>query len=149
MRKELITGLMIAVAGAVGWHYASPQTRETLLGFVGMASRRDTQELRHTIRDAVLPEDPIARRAALAKNIQRSIRELQRREITAERGAETAIAGGFAEDEELSGKTTAEVLAGARNAVAELEGANKDTSVGTKITERILERILPAAQCKE
>ncbi|OGZ97008.1 MAG: hypothetical protein A3J10_04295 [Candidatus Sungbacteria bacterium RIFCSPLOWO2_02_FULL_54_10] len=149
MTKALLNGLMLSALAIAGWHYAPPQMRDSLLGLVGMASRRDTAQIRRVIGDAVLPEDPITRRAVLAQDIQRSIRELQRRAITETRGADAALAAGLGEDQELAGKTSAEILAGAGNAVAALEGANKDTSVGMKITERILERILPGAACRE
>lgn len=149
MKKTPFAGILIAALAGASWHYASPQTREALLGFIGLASRRDAGEIRRAIGDAVLPDDPIARRAVLAEGLKRSIRELQRRTITDEQGTEAAAAAGFVPDKELAGKTTADILAGAGNAITELEGANKDESAGTKITERILERILPAAQCKE
>ncbi|MEK7542048.1 MAG: hypothetical protein AAB533_04320 [Patescibacteria group bacterium] len=149
MKKALLGGAVIAVVAWAGWHYGSPRTREALLGFIGMARRRDTAEIRRAIGDAVLPEDPVERRVALTQDLTRSIRELRRREATEALGADAALAAGLASDETLASTTTADVLAGAERIIKELEGANTDSSAGTKVVERILERMLPARQCKE
>ena len=149
MKKALVSTLMIAAVAGMGWRYASPQTREALLGFVGMASRRDAVGLRQGIKDAVLPQDPAERRTVLTDGLKRDIRELQRRAIREEQGLSAAVTAGFDEDAGQSGKTITEILAGAGNTVTELENANKDASLGTKVTERILERILPGTACRE
>ena len=149
MKKTMFSVAVIAALAGVSWHYASPRTHESLLGFIGMASRRDTAEGRRALGDVILPKDPAARRAALTGQLGKSIRELQRRAIATQQGADAATAAGFAADDTLAAKKTAEILAGVANAIKELEGANTDASLGTRVTERILERILPTAQCKE
>lgn len=148
MKKAILGGLLIAGLLGAGWRYAPPRIREQLLGFIGMASRRDVAEIRRAIGAAVLPEDPTERRKALTQELNRRIRELRRRELVEHRGAKATLSAGITADEGMTGSPTAEVLAGAEQIVKELEGANQDASVGTKITERILERILPAAQCR-
>lgn len=148
MKKAIFSAVLVAALAGIGWRYASPRTREQLLGFVGMAARRDTGEARRVIGDAVLPQDPRERRASLTGDLHRRIRELQRRDIAETQGADAALAAGLAPDTALADVPAADVLAGALDIIKELEGANDDASLGTRVTERILERLLPDAACK-
>lgn len=149
MLKAILT---LVLAGALlwtGWHYVSPRTRDAILGFIGMAQRRDTAEVQRMIGDSLLPEDPAERRVALTADLDARIRELRRREVAAAQGSGVAAAAGLLPDPEFAAVPTPDILAGASQAVRALEEVNKDASVKTKVTERILDRILPARQCSQ
>lgn len=154
MKKALFGGLLITGLVWLGWQYAPPRAREALLGFVGMASRRargqdvPAAEIRRAVADAVLPADPAERREVLTGALRRNIRELRRRETIETQGAEAARAAGFAADDALASTTAADVLADTERIAKELEGANQDAGAGTRVVERIIERILPSVQCR-
>lgn len=154
MKKTIFGGLLIAGLVWAGWRYVPPRTREALLGFIGMASRRargedvPAAEIRSAIEDAVLPADPAKRREMLTRELRRNISDLRRRAVIEAEGAGAAIAAGFVPDDKLASTTAADVLADTERIVKELEGANQDASAGTRVIERIIERILPAGQCR-
>ncbi len=149
MIKALVS--VAAVAGLLwgGWYYLPDSARERLLGFVGMVARRDTEEVQRAIGGILLPEDPTERRAVLAGELKKSIRELRRRDVSAVQGPDAAAAAGLLADEKTAAVSTADVLRAAEAAIKGLEDANEDASVGRTIVEKILERVLPApaVQC--
>lgn len=148
MKKAVFGAVAVAVLAGAGWQYASPPARDALMGFIGMAARRDTGEVRRAIGDMALPKDPAEQRTALTAALDRRVRELQRRELAAVRGEDAARAAGFVPDTELADVPAADVLAGAAEIITELKGAPAGVSPGTRVTERILERLLPGPACR-
>lgn len=154
MKRTVFGGLLITGLLWAGWRYAPPRTREALLGFVGLASRRiqgqdvPAAEVRRAVEDAVLPDSPAERREALIRELRQNISDLRRREMIEAEGADAAIAAGFSSDDTQASTTAADVLADTERIVKELEGANQDGSAGARVMERIIERILPPAQCR-
>lgn len=143
---------MIAVI-AVGWRYVPESTREKLLGAVGIAARRDRAEIKHYIQDVILPKDPQARRAALARELDKNIAELKRR-IEADKDelpapvadavGSGARADAGAPDASIRAATGRDLIGAAGDMVKELEHANRDTGLIRQAGERILDAILPA-----
>lgn len=155
MKKAIFSVIMIAALAGVGWRYASPRTREALLGFIGMASRRargedvPAAELRRAVENAVLPADPAERRKALTEELRRNIGELRRLAVTDTNDTEATGGVELLSNGARASTTATDVLTDTERIVKELEGANQDASPGTKIVERILERLLPESVCKQ
>ena len=141
---------MILAIG-IGWRYAPPAAREKLLGFIGVADRArsvDPAQVARDIKEKIMPEDPVARRSALVAALKEKMREIKDNtadETKAEQSPASADAGAGRIPEASIGKTVDEAAA----LVNQLEQVNHDASVGGQIVQRVLERILPAAQCKE
>ena len=144
--------IILAVAG---WRYVPENVKAVILNTVGIAARRDTDEVKHFIEDVVLPKDPAARRSALTGELEKNIAELQRRiegdkNGIAVSGASAPDVGGSSAgvpDAKIRAASSEELITAAAGIVKELENANSDTSVGRKAAERILDTVLPAPVC--
>lgn len=133
---------------AVGWRHVPESAREKLLGLIGVAARGDKAEIRHFIEDVALPKDPQARRAALARELEKNIAELKRRVEAGENWTvpDSVVPAGDEPDAKIRIASTRELIGAAGQIVKELESANQDSELGRKAAERILDAILPASR---
>lgn len=145
MRRFLITTTLAILAVGIGWRYAPPQARERLLGFAGMANRADPARVAQGIREKIAPEDPAARRSALTTALKEKIREIKN---NAAGGNNPDQSGAPAGAPHMSAASVGRAADEAAIFVSQLEQANQDASVGGQIAQRVLDAILPAAQCK-
>ena len=141
-----------------GWHYASPDMKQKLLAAVGIAARGNGAEVKHIIADVILPKDPAARRAALARELEKNIAEMKRR-IEASKNEEAILgpagdaavvsSGTDGPDAKIRVASAADLVSASEGIVKEIESANKDVSLGSRVLERVLDAVLPArgAQC--
>jgi DNA primase catalytic subunit len=140
--------IVIAAGVWTGWYYTPAEIKGQILGFVGLASQR--REVKNFIEDGVLPPDPEERREVVVKELKKNVGELKRRSIRSGTVEETALSAGEAgASPAIAAASTASVAAAADKLLDELEKSSGDKSLGGRIIERILERILPAPQCKE
>lgn len=139
---------MMIIAVGIGWRYASPQTRERLLGFIGAAGRTDPAEVTRGIKDKIIPEDPALRRAALTAALKQKISEIQ-----SNAGVEKVIdrlgAPVSAVAPDAKAARVVNAADEAARLVSQLEQANHDALVGGQIVRLVLNAIIPAPQCKE
>ena len=128
MRRLFIVTAVGILAVGVGWRYAPQDIRQKLLDAAG---RRDqaTDTIAAKIKDAVKPDNPVARRAALAAAIKQKIEEIAQEANTA--------------------TSTGQMTEEAEHLVDQLTQEAGGQSISGKAIERVLERILPASQCKE
>ena len=150
---------------AAGWHYAPQYVKTALLGAVGIAARGNGEEIKHFIADVALPKDPAERRAVLTSALEKNIEELKRRigntqppegglVLIAAEGTDAAGAPAPAAalpEAKIHAASSQELIAASEGMIKELVNANKDVSLGGKITERILDAVMSrsgsAAQC--
>ena len=145
MKRIIISSALLLILLVVGWRYTPRHARERLLGFIGVVSQGDADGIKKIIGDMVLPEAPEERREALIGELKENLREL-----SARTSDEAGLTGaGDTHDPTLAAAATGELIAASESIVKELEAANDDKSVGGTIVERIVDRILPTAQCKE
>lgn len=147
--KFLSSTILMIVLVAAGWRYAPEHLREKLLGAVGIARRGDTMEIKHFIRDVVLPKNPEKRRLALTRELKKNIAELKRRLAAKNNGGAGISADDSAADAsgtKLGAATDEELIGASGEIVKELEDANKDTSTSAVVTERVLDAILPSSR---
>lgn len=134
------SALLIIVLVWFGWHYTPPEVKSRILKTVGIAARRDPVEIRHFLRDVVLPADPAERRAVLTSELKENIAELKRRV--------DAPALAPASDPELSKASLPELISASDGIIRELEVSHRDMSLKEKVTERVLDAVLPRpAEC--
>lgn len=150
MRRLIISSILLITLVGIGWHYTPQRVRERLLGFVGVAARGDADGVKKAIGDLVLPKDPEERRRVLIGELKKNVDELKRRAIPgveAETGAPVIRQSEAAEGAQA--ESAEAIIGNTEKLLGELAESNGDKSVGGTIVERIVERILPAAQCRE
>lgn len=139
--------VLVIAAVAAGWYYTPTNIKAQVLGFVGLAAPR--REVKNFIEDVVLPADPKERQEVLVQELKKNVGELKRRAGPAgalEAGAPVAIQD--TASPALAKADTKEVIGAAEKLLGELEKSSGGKSVGGVIIERIIDRVLPAPQCR-
>jgi translation elongation factor EF-1beta len=148
MKRFFFGTLFIIVAVGVGWRYAPSDTRERLLGFVGMANSVDPARVARDIKEKIMPEDPAVRRAALTTALRQKIMEIQESAGV----EESADSGGVLVGVRTLNTSAIDIVKAADDAaqlVNQLEQSGGSGSVAGQAIQRVIDKILPAPQCKE
>ncbi len=151
MRRFFFATVFMILAVGVGWRYAPQDARQRLLAFIGVANRVRPSGIAQEIKDKIMPEDPVARRAALTAALRQKIAEIQEGagvEKSADRGGAPAGAPVLAGTPDTHAASVGKSADDAAQLVNQLEQANHDASVGGQVVQRVLNAILPAAQCQ-
>lgn len=132
--KNFITMFFVLVfASAVGWYFMPEGWRGKISGAASVILRGDKQEVKKYFKDTILPQDPEKRRTVLLEELKKGLVEVKK--------------------ENVDGSVGKDFIATAEEIVKELEEANRDKSIGRGITERIVDKILPAkneiVECKK
>lgn len=149
-RLFLVMTLMIVGVG-VGWRYTPPEARERLLGFIGMANRVDPARIAQDIKDKITPEDPAARRTALVGALKQKVQEIKTKAAVGENTDGSSASASAPANTSASAARAADIASSADEAVqiiTQLEQSGGGASAGGQIVQRLIERILPAPQCK-
>ena len=118
-----------------------------MLSFIGAAATRDTGEIKNIFKETVLPKNPEEKREVLIQELKKNLREIK----------EVADPGNYISQNPKSStainKNTAssqnkikELISSSENAIEKLEESNGDKSITEKITERVIEIILPGKE---
>lgn len=150
MFKFFIYTFLVIAALVIGWHYLPDYVRDRAVAFIGIAARGDKQEVKKFVEDVVLPKDPKEKRKVLLEELKKNITELKKRNIVSQEIKSQTNYN--TESVTPLKKASADQLIGAAGGIIkELEDANGDGTIGQKITERIIDAILPPrkeAECK-
>lgn len=149
-RLFFATTLMILAVG-VGWRYAPPEARERMLGFVGMANRADPARFVQDIKDKITPEDPEVRRAALMETLKQKVQEIKTKAAVGENTDGANASAPTSANASAPPARAADIASSADEAeqiINKLEQSGGASSAGGQIVQRLIERILPAPQCK-
>lgn len=147
MRRFIFSAVLMLLMVATGWYYAPQNIRDQLTAFIGIATRRDTGEIKNFLTDSVLPQDPKERREVIIQELKKNVAELKRRSDPKKEKAKAA-------DPKVQTLTMEEIIKSSEAALDELEKSNEDKPVSQTITERIIEKILPkgssgGGQCRQ
>lgn len=140
MRRFLIISVLTVGALTVGWRYAPDGMREKLLGLAGLANFGSTV---HTLRDAVRPEDPVARRASEINTLKQKIGAIRK----GVQGVQNSESSGM---NPAPLKDVEKAADEAMSIIGQIEEANNDQSLGGRVAARVIDTVLPApsaAQC--
>jgi len=141
MRRFFFATVFMILAVGVGWRYAPQDARQRLLQAVGVVGRVDPAGIAQGIKNKVMPEDPVARRAALTTELKEKITQMKNIAAGENKGVSSGTANGAV--------TTIEQAADeAGQLVQQLQEVNKDPSISGQVIQRVLDKILPATQCK-
>lgn len=152
MKRFFFATMFMILAVGVGWRYAPPDARERMLGFIGMANRADPARIAQDIKDKITSEDPAARRAALVETLKQKIQEIRTEAAVGENAGEVSASAGVLANASASAARAADIASSADDAaqiINQIEQVGGGTSAGGQIVQRLIERILPAPQCKE
>lgn len=143
MFKFLIYTFLVIVVLIVGWRYLPEHIRNKTAAFIGLAARGNKQEVKRFVEDVVLPKDIKEKRKILLEELKKNITELKGRNIVSKEiksqtnhNTESATS--------LKKASTDQLIGAAGGIIKELEDANNDESIGQKITERIIDAVLPS-----
>jgi len=147
MLKFLIYISVLVFAITISWHYLPPHIREKAAAFVGIARKGDKQEVKRFIEEVILPPDPKKRREVLLKELKKNITEVKQR--FSNKTKDNAPAKTSSNESSFASASSGELIGSAEDLIKELEEANDDASIGEKITERIIDTILPPQSTME
>ena len=148
MKKALILTLFVSAALAFGWYYIPSDTKNKMLAFVGAAAIHDTGEIKNIIKNSVLPQNPEEKREVLIRELKKNLKEIKEAtnpQISLNRKSKStaSVNTNLAPSPKIK-----ELISSSESAIEKLEEANGDKSVTEKITERMLEIIMPKASEK-
>ncbi|QQG45727.1 MAG: hypothetical protein HYW89_02305 [Candidatus Sungiibacteriota bacterium] len=147
--KFFVTILAILVFIAIGWYSLPADFREKAMAFIGIAGRRDRQEIRQFVEDAILPEDPKERRAVLIGELKKNIEEIKTVTVSSKKINPPKNQGILSVAGQKTNTVPDELIKKSESIVKELENANFDIPIREKIIERVLEFVLPSKNTDE
>lgn len=151
MKRFFFATMFMILAIGIGWRYAPPDARERMLGFIGMATNRaDPKRVAQGIKEKIMPEDPAATRAAIVGTLKQKIQEIKEGvgvEKNAGGSGASALTG--APTPAARAAAIAKAADEAAQLVGQLEQSGTSGSASGQIIQRVLDKILPATQCKE
>lgn len=124
----------------VGSRYAPDGMREKLFGLAGLAN---FGSITHTLRDAVMPEDPVVRRAGAINTLKQKIGAIRERVEAAQNSGSSGMNPAPLKDVEKAADE-------AMSIIGQLEEVNSEQSLGSRVAARVIDTVLPApsaAQC--
>jgi len=142
MRRFFVTSVLMVGVLTVGWSYAPDGMREKLLGFAGLAN---FGAITQALRDAVIPESPVARRASSTDALKQKIGAIRAGIAGAQNSGSPEASFVLMEDAEKAADEAVKII-------DQLEEANDDQSLGGRVAARVIDAVLPAppsAQCVE
>lgn len=149
MKKLLFTTTLTIVAIWAGWGYLPPNVRNKLTAFVGAARNGDMVEVageaKRIFKATALPGNPEKRRTVLLTELKKNLEAIKDTPLDASEEIKPKTSSRT--NTEPGRASSGAVVESSKEIIKKLEEANDDTSVTTKIIERVLERILPAQQC--
>lgn len=150
MLKFLIYTFLVIIALIIGWRYLPDHIRDKTAAFIGLAARGNKQEVKRFVEDVVLPKDPREKRKVLLEELKKNITELKERNNLS-LGVKPDTNHNIKSAIHLKQTSSDQLIGAAGGIIKELEDANGDESIGQKITERIIDAVLPsrkeAAEC--
>lgn len=124
----------------VGSRYAPDGMREKLLGLAGLAN---FGSIAHILRDAVIPEDPVVRRAGAINTLKQKVGAIRERVEAAQNSESSGMNPTPLKDVEKAADEAMRII-------SQLEEANSEQSLGGRVATRVIDAVLPApsiAQC--
>ena len=145
MKRFFITTAVIVLAAGAGWRYAPLGMRESMLGFIAGARQRSSVAVRDAVSRA-LPDDPLVRRVAAAAELRQTITDMEKR--AGIRAASHGISPEQSTAMSLDARdaSEADIVKKAEELIRELESAAPEPSLPRRVTERVLDAILPASK---
>lgn len=150
MIKFFIYTFLVITALVIGWRYLPDHIRNKASAFIGIAAKGDKQEVKRFVEDVALPKDPKEKRKTLLEELKKNVAELKRRNIVPQ-GIKSSASDNTESATSLKKASADQLIGAAGGIIKELEDANNDESIGQKITERIIDAVLPSrqeAECK-
>lgn len=147
MKRVSVLILFSFAAIAFGWFYIPNNAKNKMLAFVGAAVERDSGEIKNIFKDAVLPENPEEKRGILIQELKKKLKEIKETAVLPPLANSKLKSAGLL-DKNASSKIK-ELISSSESAIEKLEEANGDKSVTEKITERVIEIILPSKEKTE
>jgi len=148
MKRFFFATVLMILAIGVGWRYAPPQARERLLGFIGVANRLDPARIARGIREKITPDNPVARRAALAVELKQKIQEMKKSTSVGNITDHAAAPAGAAALADARAADIAKAADEAAQLVDQLERSHQGGSVSGQVVQRVLDKIMPSTQCE-
>ena len=145
MKRFFITTAVLVMVAGVGWRYAPADTRESMLGFIGGARQRSGTAVRDALSRA-LPDDPAVRRAAVAGELRRAITEMERRAGISPTAFMAGAEQGAGVSQNARPASGADIAQKTEDLIRELESSAPEPSLPRRITERVLDAMLPASK---
>lgn len=154
MKKAVFTLAILAAVVYAGWYFLPQPAQQYAAAFLGAVAWRDAGEIRNVLESMAAAPKVETRGQVLTKELRRNLVVLRRRS-----GSGTQFSQGSppSEDGPLhvpdpEKATTAELLNSSEAIIKELEAIGGSESIGDKVVDRVLERLLPernwSAECK-
>jgi len=146
MKKIIILTLFVSAALASGWYYVPSDTKNKMLAFVGAAAIHDTGEIKNMIKNSVLPQNPEEKREVLIRELKKNLKEIKEAtspQTSLNQKLKSAVS---VDPKPAPSQKIKELISSSESAIEKLEEANGDKSVTEKITERVLEIIMPSKE---
>lgn len=135
MRHIGSTTAFLVFALAVAWYYAPSNVRDNATAFIGGVFRNGAKNVPAFVRKTVTPQDPTEKRKLLLRDLKKNLSDIK--------GKVTSAVGQTTE-ESVSGSSEIATLVGAsEDIINKLEASSEEAGVSSKITERILDTVLP------
>lgn len=147
MKRIVISTIFTFIALASGWYFVPNNIKSKTLAFVGAAVEHDSGEIKNIFKDAVLPENPEEKREILIQELKKNLKEIKEAAILPPFANQKLKSAG-PPDKNIASKIK-ELISSSESAIEKLEEANDDKSVIEKITERVIEIILPDKETDE
>ena len=117
-----------------------------MLAFVGAAAIHDTGEIKNMIKNSVLPQNPEEKREVLIRELKKNLKEIKEAtspQTSLNQKLKSAVS---VDPKPAPSQKIKELISSSESAIEKLEEANGDKSVTEKITERVLEIIMPSKE---
>lgn len=165
MKKILFLILFVGIVVLVAWRHLPVEMRQKGAAFVGIALKRDGQEFKKFVEDAVIPQSSEKRREVLIKELKSNIQEIKRQVAPPYKGenptafsSESVLQQKESEKNDLArpdaksadnspfGEVTKELIIRSEKVIQELEKVNNDNGLQREVASRVLDKILPSKE---